>query len=368
MAWSHDEVPPALLERRMEALVAGLRERRLHCLLVYTDLTRPATVSALTHFIPYWSNGVLVVTPAAGATLVATMSRRVADWIQSTSRLDRLVNTLDLGEGVSDTLPAPASSALRVGVAELAGLPAGVVASIRRRRPEALFEEAGEILEAALARGGATPEAVVQRTVAIARAALVAGVEQAGTGDAAAVLSAAEGAARLAGAEEVALALAPDARSDPRLRRIEGPVALGPEFSLQVTLAYKGCWLRLGRTAACGEASSRLARAEAWFQELLARSPADPLDQLGQFGLAIDAALPRLPGARVESWRVEGARGGLALATMSGSQALPAGAPTTTSPLTLSLRLRDGEGPWFGAGVIVPRESAQRPATGWVPA
>lgn len=367
MGWSHDEVPPALLAQRMEALVAGVRERGLHCVLVYTDLTRPAAVSALTHFIPYWSNSVLVVAPGAGATLVATMSRRVAEWIHSTSRLDRLVNTLDLGEGVSDALPVAEGGALRVGVVDLASLPAGVVASIRRRHPGVRFEEAGDLLDAALARGGATPEAVVQRTLAIARAALAAGLEQAGSGDAAAVLSAAEGMARLAGAEEVALALAPDLRSDPRLRRIEGAAALGTEFALQVTLAYKGCWLRLARTAARGAAPPRLARTEAWFEELLAKLPADALDRLDQLGPAIDAAMSRLPGARVESWHIEGARAGLALATMAGFQSRAVVASATASPLTLSLRLRDGEGPWFGAGVIVPREaSARRADTGLV--
>ena len=367
MGWSHDEVPPALLAQRTEALVAGVRERGLQCVLVYTDLTRPAAVSALTHFIPYWSNGVLVVAPDAGATLVATMSRRVADWIHSTSRLDRLVNTLDLGEGVSDALPAAAGGALRVGVVDLASLPAGVVASIRRRHAGMRFEEAGDLLDAALARGGATPQAVVQRTLAIARAALAAGLDLAGGGDASAVLSAAEGSARLAGAEEVALALAPDMRSNPRLRRIEGAAALGPEFSLQVTLAYKGCWLRIARTAARGAASARLARTEAWFEELLAKLPADALDRLDQLGPAIEAALPRLPGAQIESWHLEGARAGLALATLAGSQSRPVVALTTTSPLTLSLRLRDGDGPWFGAGVIVPREeSARRAAAGVV--
>ncbi|MBL8289210.1 MAG: hypothetical protein JNL85_14615 [Rubrivivax sp.] len=358
MAWSHDEVPPALLERRMAALVAGLRERALHCVLVYTDLTRPAAVSALTHFIPYWSNGVLVVAPDAGATLVATMSRRVADWIHSTSRLDRLVNTLDLGQGVSDALPAAAGAALRVGVVELAGLPDGVVAVVRRRRPDVRFEEAGDLLDAALAPGGGTPQAVVQRALAIAGSALAAGLEQAGRGDAAAVLAAAEGTARLAGAEEVALALAPDMRSDPRLRRIEGTAALGREVALQVTLAYKGCWLRLARTAAPdGAAPPRLARTEAWFQELLANSPADSPERLTA---AIDAALPRLPGARVESWRLEGARAGLALATLAASQWPSRGVATATTPPTLSLRLRDEEGPWFGAGVIATRAGAQQ--------
>ena len=66
MAWSREEVAPGVFERRVAALAAGVRARGLDCVLAYTDLTRPAAVSALTHFIPYWSNGVLVVTPCRG--------------------------------------------------------------------------------------------------------------------------------------------------------------------------------------------------------------------------------------------------------------------------------------------------------------
>ena len=128
MAWSRDEIGAAVFEQRVAALVAGMGARAWDCVLAYTDLTRPAAVSALTHFIPYWSNGVLVVSPSTGATLVTTLSRRVADWMHSTARLDGLVNTLDLGTGVAECLPKANGAVMRVGVVELASLPCSVAA------------------------------------------------------------------------------------------------------------------------------------------------------------------------------------------------------------------------------------------------
>jgi hypothetical protein len=135
MAWSRDEVAADVFSQRIAALASGLRERGLDCVLAYTDLSRPAAVSALTHFIPYWSNGILVVNLSAQATLVATLSRRVNAWIEATSRLDGLINTLDLGAGVAASLPKPIGKALRIGVVDLASLPSTVAMALREQHP-----------------------------------------------------------------------------------------------------------------------------------------------------------------------------------------------------------------------------------------
>ncbi|HWP12096.1 MAG TPA: hypothetical protein VNN06_09765 [Ramlibacter sp.] len=339
MAWSREEIAPAVLEQRVAALVSGMRARGLDCVLVYTDLTRPAAVSALTHFIPYWSNGVLVVCPGSGARLVATLSRRVNDWIQSTSRLDDLVNTLDLGKGVAMSLPGPRGAALRVGVVDLASLPSGVSAAIHELHPEAKFEDATDLLGAALAGAGA--DAIARRCIAIARVALAAGTSAAESRQANAVLAAAEGAARREGAEEILLAMAPDAAIDARLRRIEGGAALGDVFMLQATVAYKGAWVRLGRTLTAGAPRPWITEANAWSEQLVgalaAGAPASAL---------IDSALPRLPGAEVQAWRIETARAGLALAVVDESATPTAQQPLHDSLCTLTLRLRHAEQNW----------------------
>jgi len=348
MAWSREEVAPGVFERRVAALARGARARGLDCVLVYTDLTRPAAVSALTHFIPYWSNGVLVVTPAAGATLVATLSRRVNDWIQSTARLDGLVNTLDLGKGVAAALPASARTGLRVGVVDLASLPCSVSAAIRQLHPDTVFEDAADLLGAALAGEEGRADLVAQRCMAIARTAMAAGMAAAGSGEANQVLAAAEGAARREGAEEILLAMAPDATADPRLRRVEGGAALGEVFMLQATVAYKGSWLRLGRTLTAGSTRTGLAETDTWHERLVSEIAGGTPARA-----AIDAALARLPGASLTAWRLETARAGLPLATVDGSEPFSAKDLLPAALHTLTLHLRLAQGCWFGAAPVV---------------
>ncbi|MBI3371183.1 MAG: hypothetical protein HY017_05405 [Betaproteobacteria bacterium] len=348
MAWSQQEIPAGVLEKRVAALVAGMRARGLACVLAYTDLTRPAAVSALTHFIPYWSNGVLVVSPSAGATLVVTLSGRVAEWIRSTSRLDDLVNTLDLGTGVAERISTTEKGAIRVGIVELSSFPSSVVAAIRKLHPAIEFEDATDLLNAALAQEGLRTDVVAARTIAIARVALAAGAAEAGGRDANAVVAAAEGTARREGAEEILLAVAPDAVADPRLRRIEGAALLGDAFALQVSVAYKGCWLRIGRTLSSGALPPWIAETDAWFERLVSEiaTGAPP-------NVAIPTALTRLPGATLDSWRAETARAGLALAVVAGSAPFSSERPLPVAPITLTLRLRRGKGWWFSAAPFV---------------
>ncbi len=347
MAWSQDEVAARVFEQRVAALVSGMRARDLDCVLAYTDFARPAAVSALAHFIPYWGNGVLVVIPSSGATLVATLSRRVNDWIQSTARLDGLVNTLDLGAGVAECLPKSGDRAMRVGVIELSSLPSTVIAGIRKSHPQTVFEDASDLLAAALAgaeRGGGV---IAQRCMAIARISLSAGTTCSGR-KASDVLAATEGAARLEGAEEILLAMAPDVAADPRLRRIEGPAAVGDVFMLQASVAYKGSWVRLGRTLAAGAPHPWITDTDAWYEKLVTEIAAGAPAKA-----AIDTALARLPGATLEAWRLESARAGLALAVADGSAPFSTQHRLLDSLYTLTLRLRRAEGWWFGASPFV---------------
>ena len=346
MAWSQEEVAAGVLERRVAALASGMRGRGLDCVLAYTDLTRPAAVSALTHFIPYWSNGVLVVSPASGATMVVTVSRRVNDWIQSTSRFDGLVNTLDLGAGVAQSLPETGRANLRAGVVELSSFPSNVIAAITKAHPGTVFEDASDLLATAVAQEDAGG-LIAQRCITIARGALAAGIAAAASGRANDVLAAAEGTARRDGAEEILLAMAPDATADPRLRRMEGVAVLGDVFMLQATVAYKGCWVRLGRTLAAGAPRAWLAQADAWYEALVSEIAAGASAKA-----AIDAALARLPGAKVEAWRRETARAGIALAVAEGSPPFTAQSPLRDPLSTLTLRLRCDQGHWFAAAPL----------------
>jgi hypothetical protein len=343
MAWSREEVPPAVLERRVACLAEGVRTRSLHCLLAYTDFTRPAAVSALTHFIPYWSNGVLMVTPTGGAKLVATLSRRVNNWVDATSRLDVVSNALDLGAGVAEALPQETGT-LRIGVIDLPSLPQSVVLAVRRAHTQVMFEEAGDLLAQALDGDDA---ALGRRALAIAQWALEAGAAAAKGADGNAVVAAAELAARLAGAEEILIALAPDAAADPRLRRIEGATPLASVFALQATVAYKGTWIRLARTYGPDPTGER-AQADAWFTQSLARASA------GESPAALLQELPqRLPGAALDAWRLEAATRGLPLSVIDGSGAFADARGCGRAPVSLSLRLQLRRGAWFAAAPLL---------------
>ena len=57
-------------------------EARLDALVVYTNNTRPAGVSWLAGFVPYWSEALLVVPRDGAPYLVAALSFRVKSWIE----------------------------------------------------------------------------------------------------------------------------------------------------------------------------------------------------------------------------------------------------------------------------------------------
>src|SRR5258708_6017280 len=115
----------------------------------------------------------------------------------------------------------------------------------------------------------------------------------AGIGTIGAAIAAAEGQARLLGAEEAYIAAAPDLSRDRRLVRIETSAAApGPCFALRATVAYKGNWARLTRTFL---RDPKAAQAGAVAAEQFA------------------AAVATLPDGRafkaLPSWLVEGCRG-----------------------------------------------------------
>ena len=56
--------------------------------------------------------------------------------------------------------------------------------------------------------------------------------------------------ARLAGAEETYIAVAPDLAADRRLNRTSQPTPLQDRFAVRASIAYKGCWVRRTRTFA----------------------------------------------------------------------------------------------------------------------
>jgi Xaa-Pro aminopeptidase len=283
---SQAELPDAVLAARVARVRSAMDAAGLDALIVYTNNTRPAGVSWLTGFVPYWSEALLVVPREREPVLVVALTYRVKSWIERTSRVAEVIHSPRIGLEAARMLAAWRADAT-VGVADLAGLAVGIVDDLRDAGPRLRLRDASDLFAAL--RGEADPAdiALAIKASALARRALgEASGRDRGLGD---IIAAVEGAARGLGAEEIYVAAAPDLARDLRLRRIEGEMALGESFALRATVAYKGAWIRLVRTF--------------WRDGAM-------LDAAATAQLA--AAVAELPSARgfasASSWLVEGCR------------------------------------------------------------
>src|SRR5580704_14727739 len=64
-------LPDAVFDARLDRLRAAMQAAQLDAIVIYTNNTRPAGVSWLAGFVPYWSEAVLVVPRQGGPYLVA---------------------------------------------------------------------------------------------------------------------------------------------------------------------------------------------------------------------------------------------------------------------------------------------------------
>ena len=71
------ELPDAVFDARLDRLRAVMQAAELDALVIYTNNTRPAGVSWLAGFVPYWSEAVLVVPRQGGPYLVAALTRNI---------------------------------------------------------------------------------------------------------------------------------------------------------------------------------------------------------------------------------------------------------------------------------------------------
>jgi hypothetical protein len=342
MRWDEDELPKGVLLERRTRLQAAMRHDRLDGLLIYTNLVRPSAVCWITGFTPYWIDSLLLV-PQNGFPILATaLSKRVADWVRSTSNLDEIINTPRPGSAIGARLAA--SGASRIGVLEIDALPSGLYDDLVSGAPAVELSDASDTFASCRRPIDGVERKLIERADALACAALdqpwLADAEDAGE-----LAGAVEKHARLNAAEEAYIAVAPDLDSDRRLIRVTQGVPLGRRFAVRASIAYKGSWVRCTRTFARDSlGASAIARGDAWLRQFVSSLPADePLNAV------LAGALASLPGAELASWRAETSLGSypLEVVASSGSAArylLPAGA---FAVLTVQLTI---EGiPWLGA-------------------
>ena len=305
IARSQAELPDAVLDARLDRLRAAMLPARLDALVVYTNNTRPAGVSWLTGFVPYWSEAVLVVPRQGDPVLVVALTYRVKTWIERTSRVAEVIHTPRIGLEAGRRIAAIKADAA-VGIVDLDGLSAGIADDLVEGGPSLGLVDASALFATARAQADAAEIALATRAATIARHALTQiprDGDQIGP-----MLAAAEAAARQDGAEEIYLAAAPDLAHDHRLRRIDGDVARGARFAVRASVAYKGSWVRLVRTVGCAPAARDAA--------------------LARFAAAAKT-LPDASGfAGFTSWLVEGCRLAQPLEPLIGSGIAPAAVPS----------------------------------------
>lgn len=306
------ELPDAVLDARINRVRVAMREAGLDALVVYTNNTRPAGVSWLIGFVPYWSEALLVVPREDAPYLVVALTFRVKTWIERVSRVGEVLHNPRVGLKAAQQL-ASTRKAAAVGIVDFDGLPAGIADDLREGGPELTLSDASPLF--ARVRGKADPAeiALAAKAAIVAHGALGPAQGQAQGETLNVMIAAAERQARLLGAEEVYIAAAPDLARDTRFMRIEGGLPLGKNFALRATVAYKGAWVRLVRSF-CNPAVEREAAAR--FAQAVAQLPsgrgfvsgfaswlvegcriAQPLEPL--LGSRLAAANPPLPGSLV---------------------------------------------------------------------
>jgi hypothetical protein len=245
IAWSKDELPESVLETRVARAQEAMARAGVDALLVYTNHTRPAAVSWLTGFVPYWSEGALVLPREGRPRLVTALSKRVHDWIERTALLGEVVSAPRLGAGAA-RLIADAKPEAVVAVVELDGIPDRLIADLRANASGITIVDAETRLGVLHVQADAAERELALRSSAIAQRALD---EVSLDPPADAIVAAVEYAARSAGAEEVYVAVAPDVDRDRRLIRLNAAgTVLGATFAVRASVAYKGVWTRVVRT------------------------------------------------------------------------------------------------------------------------
>ena len=341
--WDADELPRDALRERLSRLRRSMRRSGFDGFVLYTNFIRCAAVSWLTGFSPYWGDGLLVV-PREGEPLFTTMlSNRMAGWIQSVKPIGELVTSPNPGQIAGKRLAG--FGARRIGILELNDFPAGLHADLAAALPGAELLDGTDVFRKASHEDNVA-KSLLQRADEIARSALaaLAAVSCRTAGDA---VSLVEKSARLDGAEEIYVAVAPDLDRSRNFIRISGGLPLGRRFAIRATLAYKGNWVRRIRTCSRDPDDVSIIRcADEWFAGLLADKPSStPLRR------RIAERIPELADGKIEFWFAERAVGTRPLQIVISHDGLPE-KDLGNFPTNLAMGLVVGGVPWCGAGLF----------------
>ncbi|MBM3529816.1 MAG: hypothetical protein FJX62_17160 [Alphaproteobacteria bacterium] len=343
MGRDETELPVAALEARLERLRSALDAAGLDALVVYTNNVRPSAVTWLTGFTPYWNDALLMV-PTTGAPIFATaLSKRVSEWIRTTDPISEIANSPKPGALIGQRLAGDAAMR-RVGVLELDTLPTGLADDLAAAAPAAEWHDATALFAGLRRTVDDVERKLFLRADAIAQEALRQAEANAAT-DAATLSGLVEQNARLAGAEEAYIAIAPDLAADRRFNRISRALPLGARFAVRASVAYKGAWVRRARTFAADATSTE---ADRWFDRAV-RS----LESGKPLTAQIAAKVKELPGAKLDSCMAESCTGSYPLSVVAHLRAPGNDVVSDGQFLVLTVELSLGRAPWIGAAPTI---------------
>jgi Creatinase/Prolidase N-terminal domain len=338
MSWSHQEVPPERLQARVAQVQAWMVEQGVSALLAHTSIAQPSVVHWLTHFTPYWSEAMMVVWPTGAPTLLASLTKRVHPWMREVGLMGELIMAPRLGEQTAQHLLASLAPDARVAMVGMPALPWSVAKPLLAHAPRLQWVDASDGFAALRRTSDASEKGLLTQANAMAHRALAAIPK--GVADAATVTAAIEQHARLAGAEEVVQRIAPNLAQPSTWLRVDGEMPLASRYAVELSLAYKGTWVRAVRNLSAGDPPADWAQAEDWWQ-----------GQIKASALAVHA--PAAPAVgELRHWRVELCQGGLPLSPVVDLPALSAGLPNGTSWGVVSAQLALPSGHWFAAQAV----------------
>ncbi len=311
IAWSKEQVPPSALDARVRRVQQALGAQGLDAFLAYTNFARPAAVSWLTHFIPYWNEALVAVLPEGAPLLLASFSKRMHPWIRDVSHVGEILPAPDLGRAAAAFLEKRVLE--RVGVVDLEHLPWSVAEPLGIGGIGAELIDASELFAALRQPADRYENALAAHAAQIAERALAAIPNR--PRHTSEILAAVESTARREGAEEII----------PRI----SPQQMGDRDAIELSVAYKGVWIRLCRTY------PSVAEAESWFKAALQGHALPPPGKLTR--RTVESCIGSSPLSVVEDHdRVY--------------RRLPAGAQAV-----LSVRLDLDDGPWRAAAPFLVR-------------
>jgi hypothetical protein len=254
------------------------------------------------------------------------------------------VNTPKPGTAIGQRI----ASLWRVGVLEPDALPAGLYDDIVAAAPKVELLDGG-MFEGVRREIDDAERRLIEKADALAVAAL--GQVDAFATDAGALAGLVEKHARLAGAEEAYIAIAPDLDLDRRLIQVSGPVPLARRFAVRASIAYKGAWVRRTKSVARDPQGARaMASADAWLAEMASYISAR--DTLASQIRCNGHVLLRAAEVHCRSWMVESCKGSYPLEVVDSSRSPDRDGQLPGTYLVLSVDLTVDDVPWLGAAPV----------------